>query len=43
MSGPVAPSQTKVTVYGDYEVHSRCNPTGRYKQDRLVFTYSHQC
>ena len=43
VSGPVSPNQTKVTVYGDREVHKRCVGTGRYKRDRLVFTYSHQC
>lgn len=43
VSGPVSPNQTKITVYGEREVHKRCQGTGRYKRDRLVFTYSHQC
>lgn len=43
VEGPVAKSQTKVTVYGTREVHRRCQPTGRYKEDQLVFTYSHRC
>lgn len=43
VEGPVASSQTEVTVYGTREVHRRCQPTGRYKEDRLVFTYSHRC
>ncbi len=43
VSGPVSSSQTKITVSGQREVHKRCRGTGRYKRDRLVFTYSHQC
>ena len=43
VEGPVAPSQTKVTVRGTREIHNRCRPTGRYKTDVLVFTYSHRC
>ena len=43
VEGPVASSQTRVTVRGNREVHNRCQPTGRFKPDRLVFTYSHKC
>jgi hypothetical protein len=43
VEGPVSANQTKVTLRGRYEVHSRCNGTGEYKNDTLVFTYSHQC
>lgn len=43
VEGPVAASQTEVTVFGTREIHRRCQPTGRYKEDRLVFTYSHRC
>ena len=43
VSGPVASSQTKVTVSGNRPIHSRCNPTGAVDWDTLVFTYSHQC
>ena len=42
--GPVAPSQTRVTIFGTRDVYgSGCRNTGRRKTDRLVFTYSHQC
>ena len=43
VSGTVAPNKTRLTVYGEREVHKRCVGTGRFKRDRLVFTYSHQC
>lgn len=43
VEGPVAASQTKVTVYGTRQVHNRCRPTGRYVEDRLVFTYARRC
>ena len=43
VEGPVAPSQTRVTLYGERQVQSRCVPTGEIRLDELVFTYSHQC
>ncbi len=43
VSGSVASNQTTITVSGQREVHTRCRGTGRFKRDRLVFTYSHQC
>lgn len=43
VSGPVARSQTKVTMHGTRQVFKRCRPTGRFVSDRLVFTYSHRC
>ncbi len=43
VSGNVDPNQTRLTLYGQREVHKRCVGTGRFKRDRLVFTYSHQC
>ena len=43
VSGPVSRGQTRVTLYGDREIHQRCQPTGRYREDVLVFDYSHQC
>lgn len=42
VEGPVAPSQTKVTVNGDYKVYRQCRNTGRTKYDHLVFTYKSQ-
>lgn len=41
--GPVASSQTRVTVSGSRQVHNRCQATGRTAWDDLVFTYSHRC
>ncbi len=43
VEGPVRGDQLQVTVQGTREVYSRCRPTGRYKTDTLVFTYSHRC
>lgn len=43
VEGPVAPSQTEVTVIGTREVHSRCQWTGDYTTDVLTFTYRSQC
>ena len=43
VEGPVASNQLRVTVRGSREVHRRCRPTGRWKRDTLVFTYSHRC
>ena len=43
VEGPVASSQTKVTVRGTREVHKRCVPTGQVKTDTLVFTYLRRC
>ena len=43
VEGPVRPDQLHVTVRGSREVYQQCRPTGRYTQDTLVFTYSHDC
>jgi len=43
VEGPVRGDQLQVTVTGTREVYQRCQPTGRYTTDTLVFTYSHQC
>lgn len=43
VEGPVASSQTRVTMRGSREVYKNCRPTGRWTEDTLVFTYSHQC
>lgn len=43
VNGPVRPDQLQVTVYGTRPVMSRCQPTGQYKTDTLVFTYMYQC
>lgn len=43
VEGPVRGDQLQVTVTGTREVFRQCRPTGRFKTDTLVFTYSHQC
>ena len=43
VEGPVRGDQLQVTVQGTREVYQQCRPTGRYKTDTLVFTYSHDC
>ncbi len=43
VNGPVRPDQLQVTVYGTRPVMNRCQPTGQYKTDTLVFTYMRQC
>lgn len=43
VEGPVRSDQLQVTVQGTREIYNHCRPTGRYKTDTLVFTYSHQC
>lgn len=43
VSGPILEGQTKVVLVGRREIYRNCTPTGRFTQDRLVFTYSHQC
>jgi hypothetical protein len=32
-------SETKIVLTGTREVHTKCKPTGRSVQDRLIFTY----
>ena len=43
VEGPVSQNQLRVTVRGTREVYDRCQPTGRYTTDTLVFTYKHDC
>jgi len=43
VEGPVRGDQLQVTVRGTRQVYSQCQPTGRSKSDKLVFTYSHSC
>ncbi|MEM7301951.1 MAG: hypothetical protein AAF468_12765 [Pseudomonadota bacterium] len=43
VEGPVTRDQLKVTIFGSYEVHRRCEPTGQFRDDQLVFTYVRQC
>ncbi len=41
VEGYVARGGAAVILTGRRPVHRRCRPTGAYKTDRLVFTYSH--
>ncbi len=43
VEGPVRADQLQVTVFGSREVYKRCQPTGRFADDTLVFTYKHKC
>lgn len=43
VEGPVASNQLKVTVTGEREVYSQCEPTGTMKTDTLVFTWVGDC
>ena len=43
VEGPVRGDQLQVTVRGTREVYKQCQPTGRYANDTLVFTYLRQC
>ncbi|MEM8839513.1 MAG: hypothetical protein AAGE89_15580 [Pseudomonadota bacterium] len=43
VEGPVRGDQLQVTVSGQRQVFRNCQPTGRWTNDVLVFTYSHQC
>ncbi|MBZ0162668.1 MAG: hypothetical protein K8H74_08140 [Notoacmeibacter sp.] len=43
VEGPVRADQLQVTMTGTREVYNRCQPTGRYATDTLVFTYMHDC
>jgi len=43
VEGPVRGDQLKVTVRGSREVYKECNPTGRFANDVLVFTYIGDC
>jgi len=43
VEGPVRSDQLQITVRGRREISSQCQPTGRTKSDKLVFTYSHNC
>ena len=43
VEGPVRSDQLQVTVSGQREVYRNCQPTGRFKTDRLVFTHIGNC
>ena len=43
VEGPVRSDQLQVTVYGSRQIYKRCQPTGRFADDTLVFTYKHKC
>ena len=43
VEGPVRGDQLQVTVHGTREIYKRCQPTGRYADDTLVFIYVRRC
>ncbi len=43
VQGPVRADQLHVTVRGTREVYKKCQPTGQFVEDTLIFTYSHDC
>jgi len=43
VEGPVRGDQLQVTVRGAREIYEQCNPTGRFANDVLVFTYIRDC
>jgi len=43
VEGPVRSDQLQVTVRGVRPVYSQCQPTGRSREDVLVFTYRSDC
>ncbi len=43
VAGPVRSDQLQVTMRGTREVYKKCQPTGRFVEDTLTFTYSHDC
>ncbi len=43
VGGPVRSDQLQVTVRGTRELHKKCQPSGNFVEDTLVFTYARQC
>ena len=43
VEGPVLQNPLRVQVTGRREVHQNCQPTGRWTEDVLVFTYMYNC
>ena len=43
VQGPVRADQLQVTVRGTRELHKKCNPTGEFVEDTLVFIYVRDC
>lgn len=43
VEGSVTNNQTRVTVTGTREVYDKCDGTGRFTTDRLVFNYKYDC
>lgn len=43
VEGPVRRDPLSVTVRGTRQIYSQCQPTGRTKSDRLIFTYLRNC
>ncbi len=43
VEGPVLQNPLRIRVTGRREVYDRCQPTGRWTEDVLVFTYQSAC
>ena len=43
VEGPVSNGSRTVTMEGRRAVQDRCEPTGEFTYDRLVFTYAYRC
>ena len=43
VGGTVSDDQLQVKMWGTYDAHRQCAPTGETKSDLLLFTYSHDC
>lgn len=43
VEGPVSRDQLHVTLYGSRQVYDNCQPSGRFVNDTLTFTYKHAC
>lgn len=43
VEGPVLQNPLRVLMRGTREVHKNCNPTGRWTEDTLIFTYRFNC
>ena len=43
VEGPVLQNPLRILLRGTREVHKNCNPTGRWTEDTLIFTYRFNC
>ncbi len=43
VEGPVLQNPLRIQVRGSRQIFQNCTPTGRWKEDVLVFTYRYNC